>query len=188
MLDSWSSHWTVIVETLFKMNIQFCCHLFCNSSVIFLNSHSFSVDTDFCPLFLFAHVVFSWFVYAYITLETVILDIHNNVTVFVTYAPAELAPMMWLLPQSDKLSIFQFFLTDCYSTQSLTHWHEHYRVSTNGRIFSSFSVANINSCPQFLSVSIILSAPYTLSYTLVYVLTSYIKWDASNFMRSVVVY
>jgi hypothetical protein len=40
-----------------------------------------SVNVDFHSLFLFADVVFSRFVYADITLETMVLDIHNNVII-----------------------------------------------------------------------------------------------------------
>jgi hypothetical protein len=55
------------------MNIQFCCHM-CYSAVICLNSPkhmmiSFSVTAYFHLLFLFADVVFPWFMYADITLE-----------------------------------------------------------------------------------------------------------------------
>jgi hypothetical protein len=69
---------------VFKMNIHFCCHLCCSSAVIFRNNPSqcttISVSAYFRPFFLFADVVFPWFVYADITLETVAaLDIPKNV-------------------------------------------------------------------------------------------------------------
>jgi hypothetical protein len=68
------------------MNIHFCCHLCCSRSVIFRNNPSHcmtisSVNADFCPLFLFADVVFPRFMYANITLEIITLDTLNNVAV-----------------------------------------------------------------------------------------------------------
>jgi hypothetical protein len=50
------------------------------------------------------------------------------VAFFVTDAPAKCIPLFSLLPNSDKFPIFWFFHTDCHLTQSLIHWHEHYRV------------------------------------------------------------
>ena len=35
MLDLWSSRQTLSVETIFKMNIKFCCHLCCSTSLIY---------------------------------------------------------------------------------------------------------------------------------------------------------
>jgi hypothetical protein len=70
---------------IFKMNIQFCCHLCCCISVIFRKKillnirRSLSVNVDFRPLFLFADVVFPWFVHADIIIETVALVALNNV-------------------------------------------------------------------------------------------------------------
>jgi hypothetical protein len=58
---------------------------------------SVSVNVEICPLFLFADVVFPWFVYADITLKTVALDATDNVAVFVTDAPAKRAPMICVL-------------------------------------------------------------------------------------------
>jgi hypothetical protein len=46
-----------------------------------------------------------------ITLETVALDAHNNVAVFVTDAPAKRAPTI-SLSKSDKSPILGFFHTD----------------------------------------------------------------------------
>jgi hypothetical protein len=50
----------------------------------------------FLSMFIFdqcssADIVFLWFVYANITLETVALDTPNNVAVFITAAPAKRA-------------------------------------------------------------------------------------------------
>jgi hypothetical protein len=90
----------------FKMNIQFCCHLCCSSSVIFRNNpsnvwRSLSVTVDFHLLFLYADVFFPWFMSANITLETVALDTPNNVAVFVTDAPAKFAPTICPLSKLD---------------------------------------------------------------------------------------
>jgi hypothetical protein len=80
MSDSLCRNW------VFRMNIHFCCPVTCAVVVVwffeikFLNvRRSLSVNVDFFPLFLFADVVFPWFVYADITLETVALDTRNNV-------------------------------------------------------------------------------------------------------------
>jgi hypothetical protein len=50
------------------------------------------------------------------------------VAVFVTDAPAKRAPTINSLSKSDKSPIFRFFHTNCHSTQSLMHCHEHYIV------------------------------------------------------------
>jgi hypothetical protein len=50
------------------------------------------------------------------------------VAVCITDVPAKLAPKICPLSKSDNSTIFRFFHTDCHSTQSLIHWHEHYRV------------------------------------------------------------
>jgi hypothetical protein len=117
---------------VFKMNIQFCCHLCCISSVVFeivlSIRRSLSVNVDFRPLFLFVDVVFPLFVYVDITLETVSLDTRNNATVFVTDTPDKRAPTLCPLSNSGRSPIFRFFHTDCRSTQSLMHLREHYRV------------------------------------------------------------
>jgi hypothetical protein len=81
---------------VFKLNIQFCCHLCCSISAIFQNNPqctAVSVIVDFCPLFLIADVVFPLFMYADITLEIVTVDTPNNVAVFVTDASAKCAPI-----------------------------------------------------------------------------------------------
>jgi hypothetical protein len=86
------------------------------------------VNVDFRPLFLFAVVVFPWIVYAHITIETVALDTHNDVSVFVTDAPAKRAPTICPLSESEKSPIFRFFHTNFHSTKSLMHWHEHHKM------------------------------------------------------------
>jgi hypothetical protein len=115
---------------VFKMNIQFCCHQFCSSSVIFLNNvwRSLCVNFDFGPLFLSDDVVFPLLLYADITLESVALDTPNNVAVSVTDATAKQASTICPFLKSDKSPVFLFLHTDCHSTQSLMHWHEHYRM------------------------------------------------------------
>jgi hypothetical protein len=114
------------------INIQFRCHL-CFSmwffETILLNvRRSLSVNVNFRPLFLFADVLFPWFMYADITLETVTLDTPNNVAVFVTDAPAKRAPTVCPLSKPDKSPIFRFCHTDRHSARKLIYWHEHYRV------------------------------------------------------------
>jgi hypothetical protein len=56
--------------------------------LFFFTVVSLYVIVEFHPLFLFAGVVFPWFVYADITLQTVALDTPNNVAVFIPDAPA----------------------------------------------------------------------------------------------------
>jgi hypothetical protein len=116
-----------------EYSVLLSCHLSCSSCAIFeailLNvRHSLSVSVDFGPLYLFADVVFPWFVYAYTTLGTVALDAPNNVAGFITDAPAKRAQTLCPLSKSDKSSIFLFFHMDCHSTHSPMHWYEHYRV------------------------------------------------------------
>jgi hypothetical protein len=50
------------------------------------------------------------------------------VAVFVTDAPAICVPTIWPLSKSDKSPILRFFHVDYHWTQSLMHWHKHYRV------------------------------------------------------------
>jgi hypothetical protein len=126
-------------KRVFRINIQFCCHLCRSICAIFRNNPSYvrrslTVNVDFCPLDLIPNVVFPWFMYADVTLETVALDTPNNLAVFVTDVPANRVPTICPLSKSDKSSIFRFFHTDCHSAQSLTlnrslmHSHQHYRV------------------------------------------------------------
>jgi hypothetical protein len=123
MLDLESSRLIVFVETVFKINIQFCCYLCCSSCVNFQNNASqcmtICVNADFCQLFLFTDAVFLSFAYANITSETV---------AFVTDGPAKCAPMICLLSKSDESPSCRFFHTHCRYTKSLIHWHEHHRV------------------------------------------------------------
>jgi hypothetical protein len=114
-----------------KMNIQFCCPVTCAAVVpwffeaIFLSvRRSFSVSVDFRPQFRFADVVFPWIVRADISLETLAFDTLNNVAIFITDSSAKRAPTI----SSPSKSEFRIFHMDCQSTQSLMHWHEHYRV------------------------------------------------------------
>jgi hypothetical protein len=110
-------------------------------------SHSVKV---FRSLFLFVDVVFPWFSYTDMTLETVVVDTRNNVAIFIRDVPAKRPPTICPLSKSDKSPIFLFSHTDCHSAESLMYWCERYRVQTNGRsIFSdanwsSLNVANTN--------------------------------------------
>jgi hypothetical protein len=116
---------------VFKMNIQFCCHLCCSSSVIFHKNPSqcmMLILPMLNALFLFTDAVLPWFMYADITLKTVTLSTPNNVAVYVTDAPAQSTPMICPLSKLDKSPIFWFFHMDWHSPQSLMRWHKHYRV------------------------------------------------------------
>ena len=69
------------------MNIQFCCHLCCSSSVMFRHNplnvrRSLSLRFGFRPQFLSADEVFPWSVYTVITLRTATLDTANEVAVW----------------------------------------------------------------------------------------------------------
>jgi hypothetical protein len=99
-----SSLRTVFVETGTTqwLHIQFCWHLCWSSSAIFRKilftvRRFISVSVDFRSLFLFADVVFPWFVYADITLESGALDTPNNAAVFITDTPAKRAPTICTL-------------------------------------------------------------------------------------------
>jgi hypothetical protein len=135
MLDLWSSCRTVFVDTgSSRWIFSFYCNLCSSTSVIFKTIHlnvrrSHSVSVDFRPLFLFADVVYPWFVYADKTLETVALDTRNNVAGFITCSSQTRTNYL----SSCKMRgaphpIFRFFQTDRHSTQSLVHCHEHCRV------------------------------------------------------------
>jgi hypothetical protein len=130
MYDLWSLRRTLFVEKVFMMIIQLFCHLCYNISVIILLHvrRSLSVSADFHPLFLFADVVFPWFVYDDITSETVALDTPNNVAVCITDAPAKRALLICPLSKSDKSPISEFFHADSHSAQPLIPWCENYIV------------------------------------------------------------
>jgi hypothetical protein len=133
MLVLRSSRRTVFVETVFTMNIQFCCHLCCSISVIFRNNPFQCTTIPFCQcwfsrMFLFVNVVLPWFMYADITLETVALYAVNNVAFFCHTCSSKRVLTICTLSKSNKSPIFGFFQIDCHSAQSLMHWHEHYRV------------------------------------------------------------
>jgi len=95
MLDLWSSCRTVSVETVFKTNIEFCCHLCCSNSVVFRYSPScrpsLSLSYGFRLLLLLNGDVFPWFVYVVITWETAVLYVPNKVAVLVSDATAKCA-------------------------------------------------------------------------------------------------
>ena len=54
MLDLQSSHQTVFVETVFKINIEFCCHLWCNCC-IFLDTVLFNIRDPLHLVLVFSH-------------------------------------------------------------------------------------------------------------------------------------
>jgi len=55
MLDVWSSRRIVFVETVFKMGLEFCCHLCCSSAVMFRHSPLQYTAIPFTQLSLFRH-------------------------------------------------------------------------------------------------------------------------------------
>ena len=139
MLDLWRSHQTVFVETVFKMNIKFCCHLCCSTSMIYRHNplqrtRSLSLSFGFQPLFLLADDVLPCFMYVIITLETAALGTPNKVAVLVTDAPAKCAPTIWPLWKSEKSTSLQYFHTYCDWSQSVMYWQWHYTAQTNNRI------------------------------------------------------
>jgi len=107
ILDLWSSCQTVFVETVFKMNIKFCCHLLWFLDPILFNVRwSLSLSFGFQPLFLLAYDVFPWFVYVVITLETAALDTPSKMAVLVVYAPVKSKPTICPLWIPEKSPIF----------------------------------------------------------------------------------
>jgi hypothetical protein len=91
ILELWSSRETVFVETvssrwLFSFAGRCAAVVLWFFETSLLNEpQSLSVSVKFHPLFMFTDVVFPWFAYANITLETVTFDTPNNVAVFITY-------------------------------------------------------------------------------------------------------
>ena len=88
--------------------------LWFTDTVLFNVWQSLSLSFGFWPLFLLADYVLPWFVYVFITLENVALNIPNKVAVLVTDAPAKCAPTICPLWISDKSHISHYFHTDCY--------------------------------------------------------------------------
>ena len=136
MLDLLSSRQTVFVESVFKMNIKFCCYL-CAVLLWFIDTIFFNVwqslSLSFCfwPLFLLADDVLPWCVYDFITLETAALDTPNKLAIFVTDVPAKHAPTILPLWKSETSPILRYSHTNCYWTQSVKQWHWHYTAQTN---------------------------------------------------------
>jgi hypothetical protein len=88
-------------------------------SAILLNvRRSLSVNVDFRPRFLSAVDIFSRFVCADITLQTVALDTPNNVAVFVTDAPAKRTQTISLFQNRTSLP-----LTDSFTRTVTQHNH-----------------------------------------------------------------
>ena len=73
---------------VFKMNIKFCCHLCCSTSMIYRHNRLQFMAIPFIyflvsrPLFLLADNVLPWFLYVIITLETAALNTPNKVAVW----------------------------------------------------------------------------------------------------------
>jgi hypothetical protein len=99
-----------VMQFMWKQGLQasrFCCQLSHFLKPLFsVWQLSLSVKADVCLLFLFAHVVFQWTVYANVTFEAVTLDTPNNVAVFVTDTPAKCAWTICPLPKTGWVSHF----------------------------------------------------------------------------------
>jgi hypothetical protein len=100
--------WNQGLQDAYSVLLQFTCVVILQwfFETILLNvRRSVSVSVDFRFLLLFAGVVFPWFVYADITVETVALGTPNNVAAFVTNAPAKRTPTVCPPLKSDKSPI-----------------------------------------------------------------------------------
>jgi hypothetical protein len=125
MLDLWRSRQTVFVER-WSSRWMFSFAVTCTAvaprvleTILLSVRQSLSFSVHFHLLLLFTDVVFPWFVYANITLETVAVNTPNNMAVIVTNAPAKRAPVICYLSNSGKCPIIRVFHTDCHRTQSL---------------------------------------------------------------------
>jgi hypothetical protein len=116
-------------NSVFEMNIQICYQPCCNICVIFRNNHSQCTRISFCECWYSPIDPLRWYllVYGDVTLETVALNVTNNVAGFTVDSPAKRAPTIYPFSKSNKSPILRFFHKD-YHTQSVMHWHEHYRV------------------------------------------------------------
>jgi hypothetical protein len=133
MLDLWSSRQAVYMETgslrwIFSSAVTCAAVVLCFFETLLLSVWwSLSVNVDFHLLFLFADVVFPWFTYADITLETVTLSTPNNMAV--SSQMFQLNTHQWsVLLQNQKSLPFSDSFTQTVTQQSLMHCHEHYRV------------------------------------------------------------
>jgi hypothetical protein len=117
MLDLWNVVECFCRNRVFQMNIEFCrC---CSSCVIF--RHNLLQRTAMCFTYFsfsatipIADDVFTWFIYAIVTLETAALDNQNTLALSVTDAPAELASSICPLWKSYKSPTLQYFHANCY--------------------------------------------------------------------------
>jgi hypothetical protein len=127
MLDLWSSHWTVSVEAGASRWI-FSSAVTCAVVVLWFSKQSSSVydgwslcvSVDFHLLFLFADVVFQWFIYADIT---VTLDT-PNLAIFVTDTPVKHAPTICPVSKQTSLPFSDSF------AQTVAQ-HNHYCTDTS---------------------------------------------------------
>ena len=111
---------------VFKMNTELCCHLCCSISLIFRHN----------PLHLVwfsVTIPLSWWCLPVIcvclnNLETAALVTPNKVAGLVADVPAKCAPTICPLWKYDKSPILQYFHMSCYRTESVMHWHWHYRA------------------------------------------------------------
>ena len=60
MMGMWSSRWTVLVEMVFKMNNEFCCHPCCCSSMVFRHNPLQCIEIPFTYFLFLAIISVSW--------------------------------------------------------------------------------------------------------------------------------
>ena len=124
----------LFVESVFKMNINFCCHFCCSTATIYRHNPLQCTAIPFTwfgfrPPFLLADDVLPWFVYVTITLEIAALDTPNKVTVSLQM-PQLNTPTICPLWKSETSPILEYLQTNCYWTQSVINWHWHYTAQT----------------------------------------------------------
>ena len=168
MLDLWSSRRTVLVEMVFQINIEFCCHLYCSSSLIFGRSTlqctvALSLSFGFRPLFFSADDVFSLFVYVVIIFGTAALDTPNEVAVLLQMLKLNgLSSLkIWQVSDFAVLSFVLLINTICYTLTLVLHILSKQRISKDTCTWCSFSAANTDSVVPIVLVFPLIG-PFTL--------------------------
>ena len=94
-------------NSVFKMNIEFCCHLWCSSYL--------SLSCGFRQLFLLADDVIPWFVYD-------LIHTTNKVAILITHAPVKRVPTICPLWKSDTSLVYEMLQnTICKTTTLALH-------------------------------------------------------------------
>jgi hypothetical protein len=131
------------------MNIQSCC----SSCVIFRNNSyqctKISGKVDFRPLFRFTDVVFRWFLYTDIILETAAVDVTHNEADFVTML--QLNAQQRYIPLQNRTSL-TFPRSFTWTVTQQNHWCTDTSITECKQVVNwrTYNVANTNSIPQFL--------------------------------------